>query len=179
VRSEDYGAVVYDLDGTLVRLAVDWDAVAADVESAYREAGVDPGGRDLWDLLGASADNGLRAAVERALSDHERPGARASERLPTADEVPDASVPVGVCSLNCEDAVETALELDRHDLSAHVDSVVGRDTVERWKPDPLPLTTALEGLGVAPERALFVGDSPRDELTAQRAGVDFAYVADR
>jgi phosphoglycolate phosphatase len=177
VRSEDYGAVVYDLDGTLVRLAVDWDAAAGDVESAYREAGVDPGGRDLWDLLGASADNGLRAAVERALSDHERSGARASERLPTADEVPDAGVPVGVCSLNCEDACRIAL--DSHDLSPHVDSVVGRDTVERWKPDPLPLTTTLEGLGVAPERALFVGDSPRDELTAQRAGVDFAYVADR
>jgi phosphoglycolate phosphatase len=177
VRSQGYDAVVYDLDGTLVRLAVDWDAAASDVQSAYREASVDPGDRDLWDLLSATTDNGLRGAVERALSDHERAGARASDRLPLADEVPDVGVPVGVCSLNCEDACRIAL--DRHDLSADVDSVVGRDTVPRWKPDPLPLVTAVDRLGVDTEQALFVGDSPRDELTAQRAGVDFEYVGGR
>jgi phosphoglycolate phosphatase len=34
----------------------------------------------------------------------------------------------------------------------------------------------LDALGVAPEEALFVGDSPRDKETADRAGVAFEYV---
>ena len=32
-----YDAVVYDLDGTLVRLAVDWDALRSDVRTLFGE----------------------------------------------------------------------------------------------------------------------------------------------
>jgi phosphoglycolate phosphatase len=175
VRSKGYEAVVYDLDGTLVRLAVDWTAAAEDVAAVYRDRGIDPGQRDLWDLLEQSTENGLHDAVEAALADHECSGARTSDRLGVADELGGLDVPVGVCSLNCEAACRIAL--DRHDLATHVEYVVGRDTVEHWKPDPQPLTATVEGLGTDPARALFVGDSRRDEVTAERAGLDFEYVA--
>jgi HAD superfamily hydrolase (TIGR01509 family) len=42
------------------------------------------------------------------------------------------------------------------------------------KPDPAIFTLALERLGVAPERALHVGDSPADETGAAAAGMRFA-----
>lgn len=45
------------------------------------------------------------------------------------------------------------------------------------KPDPTGLRTALARLGVAPERALFVGDHAVDEEAARAAGVAFARVA--
>lgn len=41
------------------------------------------------------------------------------------------------------------------------------------KPDPEPFHLALRRLGVAPERALHVGDSPADEEGARAAGVHF------
>jgi HAD superfamily hydrolase (TIGR01509 family) len=54
--------------------------------------------------------------------------------------------------------------------------IVGRDSVATEKPHPEPLLTTVEGLGAAPERTLFVGDSERDEKTARRAGTDYVYV---
>jgi putative hydrolase of the HAD superfamily len=52
------------------------------------------------------------------------------------------------------------------------------------KPDPRPFTVALERLGVGPDRALHVGDSPADKDGARAAGLHFlaaplATLADR
>lgn len=169
-----YEAVVYDLDGTVVRLAVDWQAVATDVIEVYDEAGIDARGADLWGLLERADDHGIGEAVEATISRHEREGARNSHRLALADDLLDRSVPVGVCSLNSERACRIALET--HDLSVAVGAVVGRDSVETHKPDPEPLLSTCSELSVAPGKAIFIGDSPRDGTTAERAGVDFRYV---
>ena len=171
-----YDAVVYDLDGTLVDLDVDWSAVATDVLEVYERADVEPPSQDLWELLETASDVGLEADVESAIAAHERTGAETAPRLTHADELVERSVPVGVCSLNCESACRIALEV--HDLLQTVDVVVGRDTVDTWKPHPEPLLETVRTLEAEPETALFVGDSPRDRLTAERAGVAFEFVDD-
>ena len=168
-----YDAVVYDLDGTLVDLAVDWDRVAADAAEVFEAAGVDAGGADLWSMLDLADEHGLRTDVEAVISDYECRGAERSTRLALADCLPDER-PVGVCSLNSERACRLALDV--HDIAAHVDVVVGRDSVATRKPDPLPLSTTISALGADPETAVFVGDSERDAVTAERAGVAFRYV---
>ena len=170
----EYAGVVYDLDGTLVTLAVNWDAVANDVIRVYEDAGIDATGAGLWSLLEDAEEHGIADAVEAAISRHEREGARRPRRCGLADELADRSVPIGVCSLNCEAACRIALET--HGLAADVDAVVGRDSVATHKPDPEPLVATLAALGVEPANALFVGDSLRDKKTANRAGVAFEYV---
>ncbi len=172
--TDGFDAVVYDLDGTLVDLAVDWDLVARESASVFRDAGVDVSGADLWAMLDLADEHDLRDAVESVIAGHERDGAHDSTRLPLADGVADCPGAVGVCSLNCEDAVRIAL--DTHTLSDHVDAVVGRDSVATRKPDPEPLLETLRRIDVDPGEALFVGDSPRDERTAEAAGVAFRYV---
>lgn len=176
-RADGYEALVYDLDGTLVRLDVDWGAVAEEVAAVLRARGLETEG-SLWDLLQRAEEAGERhrRAVEEVIAEHEREGARSADRLPLADELP-TGVPTGVCSLNCEAACRIALEL--HGLDGHVDAVVGRDTVGAHKPDPEPLLATVEALGAAPQRVLFIGDSDSDRATAERAGVDFQFVADR
>jgi phosphoglycolate phosphatase len=169
-----YAAVVYDLDGTLVHLTVDWQAVAEDVIAVYETAGVDATGADLWGLLERADAHDIGEEVEATISRHEHAGARGSRRLALADELLDRSVPVGVCSLNCERACRIALRT--HELAPGVDSVIGRDSVETQKPDPEPLLTTVSDLGVDPSEAVFIGDSPRDGTTAERAGVDFRYI---
>jgi phosphoglycolate phosphatase len=169
----DYGAVIYDLDGTLVRLAVDWDAAAREATATFAEAGVDVGDADLWSLFEAAPDHGLATELNAVLAAHERRGAEDATRLPLADRVAEWDVPVGVCSLNAEAACRLAL--GRHDLLDHVGTVVGRDTVATRKPDPEPLLTAIRRLGAEPASALFVGDTERDAVTAERAGVAFVY----
>lgn len=172
----EYEAVVYDLDGTLARLVVDWDQVRDDVASALRARDVDVAEMDLWELFEHAHGGPLERAVEEAIEEHEREGARRSERLTLADDLP-RDVPVGVCSLNCEAACRIALEM--HELDRHVGTVVGRDTIGTYKPDPEPLLHTIRGLDAEPTEALFIGDSESDELTADRAGVDFQYVTER
>ncbi|THE64241.1 HAD family hydrolase [Salinadaptatus halalkaliphilus] len=171
-----YDAVVYDLDGTLVDLAVDWGAVAADVREVYVDANVDPPGSGLWDMLEGATGYGVATEVEAAIAAHERAGAETAPRLAHADELLERTVPVGVCSLNCEAACRIALET--YDLTHAVEAVVGRDTVPERKPAPEPLLETVDRLEAEPSDTLFVGDSERDELTARRAGTDFEYVGD-
>ena len=166
----EHDAVVYDLDGTLVRLPVDWSAAHRDALAAAREAGVTTAGESLWELLDRAEREGFAPVVEAVVADHERRAAREAELLDVAAELP-RSVPVGVCSLNAEAACRLALH--RHGLDTHVDVIVGRDSVEESKPHPEPLLAAVRGLSATPDRTLFVGDSDRDALAAERAGVEF------
>jgi len=168
-----YDAVVYDLDGTLVRLGVDWDTLRSDVRTLFEATSVPHEDADLWTLIDRAGPAGVGDAVEKTVADREVAGARDSERLPAADELAGLDVPAAVCSLNCEAACRTALST--HGLAGHVDAVVGRDTVPERKPDPAPLLAALDPLGVPPERAVFVGDSESDELAAERAGLAFRW----
>lgn len=168
---EEYATVVFDLDGTLVRLNVDWDAVAEDVAAALRSHGVDPP-ESLWGMLETADRRGHRPAVEEVISSYERDGAARSTRLPAADTIPERRV--GVCSLNCEAACRIALST--HGIEG-IEAVVGRDTVSTEKPDPRPLLSAIERLEGDPKETIFVGDTDRDATTAERAGVDYVDVS--
>ena len=174
--TESYGAIVYDLDGTLVELDVDWDAVAREAASVLRARDIEVDDDSLWEILGRAEEAGYRPAVDDVVAEHERAGARTATKLAGSEELPQP-VPVGVCSLNCEAACRIALEM--HGLDHHVDVIVGRDTVSGVKPDPEPLLHAIEALSASPERALFVGNRETDEETADRAGVDYEYISDR
>jgi phosphoglycolate phosphatase-like HAD superfamily hydrolase len=71
---DSYPTTVFDLDGTLVRLNVDWDAVAEDAAAALRDHGVDPPD-SLWEILVPGASVGVcslncEAACRIALSTH-------------------------------------------------------------------------------------------------------------
>lgn len=175
--SDTFEAVVYDLDGTLVRLDVDWDAVRTGVGDLLREQDIDPSPFETWELLSAAEDAGIGDAAHQFISEHERSGARVSKRLPTADELDELAaldVPIGVLSLNCADACHIALE--NHDLADYVDVVAGRETPPARKPDPQSLQWVLEELGVSATETEFVGDSKSDEVTAERVGTQFRWV---
>ncbi len=172
--ADELAAVVYDLDGTLVRLDVDWEAVDAGLVALLEREGVDTDPLTMWEHLDAAEEAGVGDEADELVAEAEREGAENSRRLELADALTDREIPVGVCSLNHESAVRIAL--DRHDLTRHVESVVGRGTVPERKPHPRPLLAAIEELGVEPENVLFVGDSASDEKTAERAGTKFEWV---
>ena len=167
-----HDAVVYDLDGTLVDLAVDWGVVTRDVAAVLREHDVEPETVSLWGMLELSATTGHREVVEATITEYERAGARQSTRLSLAEGLPH-EVPVGVCSLNAEAACRLALEV--HDIDHAVGPVVGRDTMASAKPDPEGLLRVVDDLDADPGTTVFVGDSERDAETARRAGTEFAW----
>lgn len=64
--------------------------------------------------------------------------------------------------------------LRRHRLGGWFDAVVVSAEVGARKPDPAPFRAALERLGIAPARAVHVGDHrPHDEAGASAAGMRF------
>lgn len=68
----------------------------------------------------------------------------------------------------------TARSLDHVGLSALFDTVVTYEETARHKPQPDPVLLALDRLDAAPDRALFVGDSPHDMHAGRAAGVKTA-----
>lgn len=176
-RLAPFAALVFDLDMTLVALAVDWGMARREmVDVAARDFGRSLQGRSVWGFL-RRAEGPLRDALETVLRQHEERGARRSTRLPLADllpRLPDA--PRGVVSLNARSACLIALE--RHGLTPFVEAVVAREDAGRLKPDPEPLLRCLDRLDRPPESSVFVGDRERDRETARRAGTAFILAAE-
>ena len=65
----------------------------------------------------------------------------------------------------------TQTVLDAHQLTPLFDQVISGDTLPVKKPDPAGIADCLRRFGVAPERALFVGDSSIDVATARNGGI--------
>jgi phosphoglycolate phosphatase len=189
-----YDAVVLDSDGVLVGLS-GRATLATAVDRTYHTFGVTPDDDDraaLWvgtdpgDVRQAAARHGLDAETmwttrDRTVSQVERAAIRAGEK-PLHDDaavLSRLSVPLAVASNNLRPTVEAVL--DGHGLHDRVASVQAREprlaSLAARKPDPTLLNRALADLGVAPDRALFVGDGASDVTAAARAGVDAALLA--
>ncbi len=59
-------------------------------------------------------------------------------------------------------------------LYDYFEIVISGDTLERKKPDPMPLLHAAKHFGVKPENAMMIGDSVSDVKAARNAGFQIA-----
>lgn len=180
-------AVIFDLDGTLLDSAPDLACAAnqtlAELGLPRRDARliatfIGKGiarlvERSLAGRIDGTADAGL---LERALPIFERHYERESGRQTTVfpgvveglESLKRAAMPLA-CVTNKSGRFAAAL-LEKMGLASYFDVVVGGDTLERKKPDPLPFTYVCARLGVAPAQALVVGDSENDVAGARAAG---------
>ncbi|ADV67612.1 HAD family hydrolase [Deinococcus maricopensis] len=83
------------------------------------------------------------------------------------DDLRAHGVRVGVVTNGWSDAQRTCL--DRLDLTRRVDAVVISEEVGVSKPAARIYHLALNALGVTPAQALFVGDSPRNDIAGPQA----------
>lgn len=188
-------AILFDLDGTLLDTAGD---IALALSRAFADHGhpapppaavrqmIGKGAPVLVERAVAAqgldlAPAGQAALLERFFHHYGRlqeldecaaqpyPGAR--EALVALHA---AGLPLGVVT-NKYHRFATGL-LQRLDLAGYLRVVVGGDTCERRKPDPMPLLHACAQLGVAPSTALMVGDSSNDVDAARAAGMPVVLV---
>jgi len=129
--------------------------------------------RGAWHLLGGALDDGALAAL-RAERD------RRYEELIAAGDVVVAGATACVASLarryrlaivTSSDPAPFALAHARSELLPHFELVLTREHYRNSKPDPEPYLTAVERLGVAPERCLVIEDSERGLRAAKAAGL--------
>lgn len=184
--------VLFDLDGTLVETApeiadavndtlqrlelprVPVDQVALWIGHGTGElllqALAHAAGRPAAEVRGSSL---LRSAQPLFAADYERRCGTTSRLYPQAREVLEALGQCGIrrALVTNKEQRFTQSVLRRHGLRALLDRVVCGDTLPTRKPDPGGVQDCLRAFGVAPERALFIGDSSIDVATARNAGV--------
>jgi len=179
--------VLFDFDGTLVEIALDFAEMRQQVLAlAARYGAVPPKELYILEII-AHAQQQLAACdlqaarsflqeAERILTDIEIEGADRAEPLPGAEEtlrkLHERGVRIGIATRNCRPAVERVLAR----LSLPHDLLLTRDDVARVKPDPAHLLEAVRRLSSRPERALMVGDHPMDILAGRQAGMRTAAI---
>ncbi|MCD4748367.1 MAG: HAD family hydrolase [Thermoanaerobaculales bacterium] len=152
-------AVLFDMDGTLVRSEYDWPAIRA-------ELGVE--GASLIDALNALPEPQRSAAWAR-LNEIEREATEAATLVAGTVEILELLRRSGVKTAlvtNNSDR-NTAAILERFNLQ--FDQVLTRDS-GLYKPSGAPFTEAMVRLGVDPSRVLAVGDSKYDLRAARESG---------
>lgn len=188
-------AVVWDLDGTLVDSAPD---LATTLNLMLSRHGLPSHGVDAVRLM---IGHGVPKLIER--------GFRASGRTLSKNEIdsltPDFLEHYATCATDRTRAMPGAAEallhfqragvrqglctnknekvsrqiLDALGLAKFMGSVIGGDSTEARKPDPLPVLACFRQLDVKPADGLFIGDSSADVGAARGAGVgEIAVVAD-
>ncbi len=189
-RSEKIKSVVFDFDGTLAELklnfgemkrrlsvlaleynrcaisdplipALEWvEKLAAEVRLT-NEAAAEELIRRAFGLI---EEMEVRAAAEGCLFPFTR---RLLEGLRRK------RIKVAVVTRNCEKAVRIVFP----DVESYCAAFLAREHVPRVKPDPDHLLRALQRIGASPDTALMVGDHPIDMQTGHRAGIRTAGVS--
>jgi len=75
---------------------------------------------------------------------------------------------IAIASSNPNERIKMILK--RFHLDEYVDVIIGRDDVERGKPDPDLVTEAAKRLGLPTASCTYVGDSIYDVIAGKRAG---------
>jgi HAD superfamily hydrolase (TIGR01509 family) len=175
-----FAGVVFDLDGVLVDSEEVWahaeeqtvtgvgGAYTPELRAELHGRGHRDGARIVAKLLGRDDPDAIaETLLAHALAGFE-PGVRPVEGAPEIADWARANGPVAVASNSVRIVVETALASAR--LGAF-DAIVAGEDVERPKPAPDPYLEACRRLGVAPNDALAVEDSPAGVASAKAAGL--------
>ncbi|WP_176081466.1 phosphoglycolate phosphatase [Paraburkholderia tropica] len=181
-------AALIDLDGTMVDTADDFAAglngmlAQFDAEETTREEVMGYVGKGSEHLIKSvlaprfAADD-AQARFDEALALYQDEYAKINGRH--THLYPD--VEVGLAALRAQGiklacvtnkphrfAVEL---LQQYGLSPYFEVVLGGDSLPKKKPDPLPMLTACERLGVNPASAVAIGDSENDAIAGRAAGM--------
>lgn len=153
-------AVVFDFDGTLFHLPIDFAALRAEVGLTDD----DKVGTALQDWADAGDTERLAVVTryerESTAAGDFTPGARAALRALRGTHR------VAILTRNSRHSVTDALG----DLADGL-PIVGREDVKRMKPDPEGLHTALALLDARPAESAMVGDTFHDVEAAKAAGL--------
>lgn len=160
--TKDIKAIVFDLDGTLFHLEINWQKLKAGIFERTGKEVVsisklmeDPENSETAQLI---------AQAEIKGAENGTPLLGVSDSLETLSE----NYKLAIVSRNSREAILKALEIIQPSRQV---IVIGREDVSKQKPHPEGLSLALQQLEVDPKCALMVGDTSHDVEVAKHLGV--------
>jgi phosphoglycolate phosphatase len=183
-------AVIFDYDGTLVRLNIDFGSMRQAVERLLVKHGIEPcslKGSYVLETIDEAARKiskksspaGL-AFQQKALelvTEQEVKAAKDGKKLPGVPRMlkllKERGIKVGIITRNCDKAVKMVFP----DIERFSDVYLPRDSVSHVKPHPDHIALALKGMEVRdPTLCLMVGDHLMDIEGGKRLGMKTAGV---
>jgi HAD superfamily hydrolase (TIGR01549 family) len=189
-RPIEIEAVIFDYDGTLVHLNIDFDAMRRGVDRLLGAYGLRPSdfaGLYILEKIDRAAlalsendspaGRRFRQEAMKLVTDQEVEAAKVGQLLTgvveTLGALKNLGVKVGVITRNCDEAVRIILP----QIEDLCDVFIPRDGVARVKPHPAHLQLAMEKMGIrTPRHCLMVGDHILDIEAGRRLGMRTAGV---
>ncbi|MGQ9566218.1 MAG: HAD family hydrolase [Candidatus Bathyarchaeales archaeon] len=177
-------AVVFDLDGTLVKFNLDFKALRAETINYLTRAGFPASVFSLNETIFETLKKAeiyvnnsgktkldikkIKQEVFKLAERYEIQAAKHTDTLPGVNSalklLKKMQLKLGLFTINSSLAAGYLLE--KLKLKQFFDAIVTRDSVEMVKPNPQHLTVVLRELGVKPKEAIIVGDSVLDMKSA-------------
>jgi pyrophosphatase PpaX len=174
-------AVLFDLDGTLIdsiglllasmKHTFSGREGRAPTEEEWIEGIGTPLAEQLNPFVESETDAAELVARYRTYQrqHHDRLTNAYEGALDTLEQLYNWGHPLGVVTSKSNEMMERGL---RHTgMDVYMKTMIGSDSCARHKPDPFPVTMALDELGYEAHEAVFVGDSPHDIASGNAAGV--------
>jgi phosphoglycolate phosphatase len=178
-------AIVFDFDGTLAVLNIDFSIMRDRIFGLMRRYGVqedtiqekylleiiDEVYQTLWEKNPSGAEAFYQGAHE-ILHEIEMKAAEAGKLIPgtvaTLKSLRDKGIKIGIITRNCEDAVRKVFP----GIDDFCDVFVSRNSVKKVKPHPDHLTYVMESLKISGEESVMVGDHIIDVQAGKRVGME-------
>ncbi len=169
----DYEYFVFDLDGTLFNIPIDWVAVRNELEALVREP-IDGTPLFLKIQQVVSARPALKEPIFSIVESHELKAVASAKPLPGASDLLYSLFEVSKLALVTLQGRRACDEiLGKYKLVDLFEAIITReDSLDR----ALQLEAALNRLRVRPKAALFTGDRLNDVVCARKVGVPVALV---
>lgn len=177
-------AIIFDFDGTLAVLNIDFSVMRERVFDLLRKFGVKEDSireRYLLEIIDEACPMIWKEDASRAkefyekahqiLHEIEMKAAEEGKLIPGAEttllRMREQGLKVGIITRNCEEAVRKVFP----EIDDYCDVFISRDSVDKVKPHPDHLNSVLEALKVSGEKAAMVGDHLIDIQAGKRVGM--------
>jgi len=190
LRRRSVAAVIFDLDGTLIKSNIDFVKMKNMIIAYFRSLGVDSkifsASRPTFEIVQKGIElfertrseetvSKVRRQVDRIMTDVEMEQVDSVSAISGVSEtmkwLKEEEIKIGILTRSCREYALKSLETTG--LSKLVDFVSARDDVDRPKPDPDQVMMLAQKMNVNLEETLMVGDHPIDALCAKNSNVRF------
>jgi phosphoglycolate phosphatase len=177
-------AIIFDFDGTLAVLNIDFNAMREQVFELMRHIGVEEKSiterylleiiDEVYFILLEKNPSGAEKFYQKAhqiLYEVELRAAGKGRLIPGVERmlkfIKGTGIKVGIITRNCEDAVRRVFP----NIDQFCDVFISRNSVKKVKPHPDHLSSTMKALDVAGEEAVMIGDHTIDIQAGKRVGM--------